>query len=368
MFFHTDIKGDRLPPKTLCLTYDDGPGATPGAGPGPRTEELGHYLYEKSIPAAFFVIGRHAEACPDVLCRLRDWGHLIGNHTYSHEGLVRLAERGGDVAEEVARADPILRPYTPGHPVLFRPPFGDWRERVRPGADERKPTSIVAELLNRSGRLADYVGPIKWEIVGEDWHCWRMGLSLEESRDRHLHAVERHGRGIVLLHDSSDEDDVRPRNRTYELTRTLVPILKDRGYRFVRVDAIPQVQSAMRVRFQLMLRAADGRFLVRSGGGERITAEESTQERAEGFGVVPLEGTCVALRAGNGQYLSAPPMDDAVLASAAMIGPWEVLDMEELGHGRVLLRTSDGEPLEVGAGDLRRGRATVFEAWRLFSA
>ncbi|MGH7192455.1 MAG: hypothetical protein ACREJM_02855, partial [Candidatus Saccharimonadales bacterium] len=52
------------------------------------------------------------------------------------------------------------------------------------------------------------------------------------------------GRGIVLLHDSSEEDDVRPRNRTFEMTRLLAPRLKARGYRFVRLDEIPRVRHA----------------------------------------------------------------------------------------------------------------------------
>ena len=83
MLFHIDIKGDRLPPGTVCLTYDD--------GPGPRTEDLAACLSCRGIAATFFVIGRHAEQRRNVLGRLRDWGHLIGNHTYSHPGLVRLA-------------------------------------------------------------------------------------------------------------------------------------------------------------------------------------------------------------------------------------------------------------------------------------
>ncbi len=52
MFFDQDIIGNRLPPGTICLTYDD--------GPGPETLELGRYLAEQHIPATFFVIGQHA--------------------------------------------------------------------------------------------------------------------------------------------------------------------------------------------------------------------------------------------------------------------------------------------------------------------
>src|SRR3954454_18272526 len=100
MLEHNDLKGADLPPKTLCLTYDD--------GPGPETVDLAHFLFEEEIRATFFVIGRHAEHHEDVLAELRRCGHLLGNHTYSHPGLVSMTEAGGDVASELARTDAIL--------------------------------------------------------------------------------------------------------------------------------------------------------------------------------------------------------------------------------------------------------------------
>src|SRR5581483_2844436 len=108
MLVHHDLRGTSLPPRTVCLTYDDGPGDTPGDGPGPHTTELGRYLHERGISATFFVVGRHAEQAPETLARLRDWGHLIGNHTYSHPALADLARAGGDVVGEIARTHEII--------------------------------------------------------------------------------------------------------------------------------------------------------------------------------------------------------------------------------------------------------------------
>src|SRR6516162_7036953 len=147
MFFHRDIKGDRLPRGTVCFTYDDGPGLTESDGPGPHTLELGRYLFEEQVPATLFVIGSHAEAHRDVLANLREWGHLIGNHTYSHPGLVTLALAGGDVIGELAKTDAVIRPYVSGDVVFFRAPYGNWREKVAPDSDEDKETSLVADIL-----------------------------------------------------------------------------------------------------------------------------------------------------------------------------------------------------------------------------
>jgi peptidoglycan/xylan/chitin deacetylase (PgdA/CDA1 family) len=255
MLFHHDIKGADLPPKTVCLTYDDGPGETEGNGPGPHTTELGHYLFQQGIRAAFFVIGQHAEQHRATLRRLHDWGHLIGNHTYSHPGLVALAEAGGDVVGELERTDELIRDYVSNEEVLFRAPYGNWRQasrglsgpgclRTAPGClrtsarQADAPYSIVANILTASGRFDDYLGPVNWDITAEDWEFWRRRLSAEECALGYLREIHRVGHGIVLMHDSSEDPDLRCRNRTMQATKLLVPVLKTMSYRFVGLDEV----------------------------------------------------------------------------------------------------------------------------------
>jgi peptidoglycan/xylan/chitin deacetylase (PgdA/CDA1 family) len=236
VFSHQDLKGSDLPPQTLCLTYDD--------GPGPDTLELGRYLFDEGIPATFFVIGRHAEARADVLTELARWGHRIGNHTYTHPGLVALAEAGGDVVGELLRTDAVIRKHTDEAPFLFRAPYGNWRQK-RPGTDKDAETSLVADVLNRSGRFADSVGPVNWDISAADYDYWKCGAMGEECTRAYLEKIRRVGRGIVLMHDSSEDPAVQPRNRALYATRLLVPALKAEGYRFVGLDDVPQVRAAV---------------------------------------------------------------------------------------------------------------------------
>src|SRR5262249_45751098 len=152
MFLHADIKGADLPPRTLCLTYDD--------GPGPDSAALGRYLHQECIQATFFVIGRHAEQYSDSLAQLHEQGHLLGNHTYSHPGLVALAESGGDVVEEIALADAVIGPYQAESVTFLRAPYGNWRQETEPGRDCEH--SIVAEQLDASGLFDHYWGPVNW--------------------------------------------------------------------------------------------------------------------------------------------------------------------------------------------------------------
>ncbi len=234
MFLHADIKGNDLPAKTLCLTYDD--------GPGPQTEELGEYLNREGISATFFVVGRHAEKYPHVLRSLARQGHTIGNHTYSHPGLVALAESGGDIIGEIA-ADRCDHPRVERRKAeIFSRPYGNWRQ-IDPETAADKGVSIVANTLNASGRFDHYVGPVNWDISAEDFAFWRRGDSAEEAANAYLKLIEQIGRGIVLMHDSSDEEIVRRQNRALELTMLLVPELKRRGYRFVSLAELPQVKA-----------------------------------------------------------------------------------------------------------------------------
>lgn len=63
--------------KIAYLTFDDGPSST-------VTPQILDILAQYDIKATFFVVGKYAERNPDILKRIYDEGHVIGNHSYSH--------------------------------------------------------------------------------------------------------------------------------------------------------------------------------------------------------------------------------------------------------------------------------------------
>ncbi len=246
MFLDANIVGDQLPPGVLCFTYDDGPGRTAGDEhhPGPRTAELGRFLHSEGVPATFFAVGKFASEFGDILAELRSLGHLVANHTYDHPSLPAFVDRGGDVHDQVARTDAAIRDHVDGPVTFFRAPYGDWWLHGQP-------RSIVAAALNRSELAPRYVGPIGWDIDAGDVGFWRDGRPPADCARAYLEAIERSGRGIVLMHDgTADIDWIRARNRALDLARELVPELRRRGFRFVRLDAIPQVLSLTSVSAQ----------------------------------------------------------------------------------------------------------------------
>ena len=68
--------------KKIAITFDDGPHPS-------YTAQLLDGLKERGIHATFFVTGEHAELHPDIIERMYEEGHLIGNHTYSHIQLTK---------------------------------------------------------------------------------------------------------------------------------------------------------------------------------------------------------------------------------------------------------------------------------------
>jgi peptidoglycan/xylan/chitin deacetylase (PgdA/CDA1 family) len=218
MFLDDPLCGRRFPPRTLILTFDD--------GPGPQTIAIAEYLQEQGISATFFVVGRKVARFPNSLSRLRDLGHGIGNHTFSHAELPVLHEAGGDLVEEIEKTDSLIKPYAGPQPFLFRAPYGYWR---RP--DEQ--TSSVAAVLNRSERLGHYLGPIHWDIDGRDWEFWQNARPVRDCAQNYLDLIRGQDHGIVLMHDAALLKADERKHQTLVLVKELVPILKDTGFHFV---------------------------------------------------------------------------------------------------------------------------------------
>jgi peptidoglycan/xylan/chitin deacetylase (PgdA/CDA1 family) len=101
--------------RPIALTFDD--------GPTENTLKVLDILKKENIKAAFFVIGKQIPGYEEILKRIEEEGHLIGNHTYSHEAKFYLQSANKMTADIQACNEEIARVvgYAPN---IFRPPFG----------------------------------------------------------------------------------------------------------------------------------------------------------------------------------------------------------------------------------------------------
>lgn len=102
--------------RVVTLTFDDGPHME-------RTPCVLRALCEAKAKAVFFVVGSRLErrAGIQIVERIVEAGHLVGNHSFSHANLTKLDS--GSVRNEVVRTEERIRSYL-GPRKLFRPPYG----------------------------------------------------------------------------------------------------------------------------------------------------------------------------------------------------------------------------------------------------
>jgi len=102
---------------TECLlTFDDGPDPI-------YTPKILDILQRNKVKAIFFVIGEKAEQNPELVERIIQEGHLVGNHSYSHHKLIALFPTT-TLIEDLEKCQVILKQITGEENKLFRAPIG----------------------------------------------------------------------------------------------------------------------------------------------------------------------------------------------------------------------------------------------------
>lgn len=180
--------------KKIAITFDD--------GPHPRyTEQLLDGLKERGVVATFFVTGEHAELHPDIIERMIQEGHLVGNHTYSH---IQLTNGNREVfKEELIRTNEILKNITGQDVQYVRPPYGSWDKNFE-------------KELN--------MFPVLWTVDPLDW----CSKNVDCITDKIVNKVEEND--IILMHDYYDTSVTAALKAVDELL--------EEGYAFVTVDEI----------------------------------------------------------------------------------------------------------------------------------
>ncbi|MGQ4647892.1 polysaccharide deacetylase family protein [Lyngbya aestuarii] len=189
--------------KVVALTFDDGPWPN-------TTSQVLDILKKNDIKATFFLVGKHLKRYPEAARRIAAEGHIIGNHTWSHmtHDLDELT-----AAREIENAGKLIYEVTGVKTSLFRPPGGHLGGGIVPYAKKQKYATMM------------------WSADSKDYL-----VSAPILIDNVLSRVE--SGGIVLLHDGGGN-----RRATVEALPQIISALQQRGYKFVTVPELLEMQA-----------------------------------------------------------------------------------------------------------------------------
>ncbi|RQO29782.1 polysaccharide deacetylase family protein [Taibaiella sp. KBW10] len=175
----------------VALTFDD--------GPHELTESVLDILKAEQVKATFFLIGKNIAGREAILQRMKDEGHLIGNHSYEHSVHFDW-QSTKKMALELQACNEAIQSVTGFTPTIFRPPFG---------------------VTNPN--LAKAVTQLNMQSIG--WNVRSMDTVAKDASILKKKILSKtRANSIILLHDRCAV--------TVELLPELIRALKEKGYSF----------------------------------------------------------------------------------------------------------------------------------------
>ncbi len=183
--------------KQVALTFDDGPHKK-------VTDLILAVLQKHHAKATFFVLGQNVASLPDVLQRVHEQGHEIGNHSWSHRNLTKLTTE--ELSKEMNDTNEQIYSVIGEYPSIYRPPFGAINDQVR------QEISMT---------------PVLWNVDTMDWHHKTPAKTIENVKQ------QAKDKSILLMHDIYEE--------SYEALDAVITYLEQQGYEFVTVSELEQL-------------------------------------------------------------------------------------------------------------------------------
>jgi peptidoglycan/xylan/chitin deacetylase (PgdA/CDA1 family) len=179
-----------LPTGRIALTFDDGPDPD-------HTPKILDTLKKHNIKATFFVIGAKAKKYPELVKRIRDEGHRVGNHSMTHQDFSAISD--STAYRQILQSAETISKVAEQKVDLFRFPEG-------------KASCIGKKIL--SDNDLQYLG---WDIDTCDWiftdgvvtdeEAKACGFAESERKNMVLTAIkkaEQNEGGVMLLHDTHE--------------------------------------------------------------------------------------------------------------------------------------------------------------------
>ena len=188
--------------KVLYLTFDAG-------YENGCTEKILDILKEQQVPAAFFLVGNYIEKNADLVRRMVEEGHTVGNHTMHHYDMSKLSEKAA-FSKELQDLEALYKEVTGQElPKYYRPPQGIYSQEN---------LKMAKELGYRT---------VFWSLAYVDWNN-----DAQPSREEAFHKLlpRTHPGAVVLLHSTS--------RTNAEILQELIQKWKAEGYEFGTLEAL----------------------------------------------------------------------------------------------------------------------------------
>lgn len=166
-------------------------------------------LKKHNVKAAFFVVGNYIETSPELIKQMVQEGHIVGNHTYSHPDMSKIADMSA-FQNEIEKLEGLYQETT-GKPMpkFYRPPQGKFSE-------------INLQMAKDLGYHTMF-----WSLAYVDWY-----VNDQPTREEALQKLTDriHNGAIVLLHSTSQTNA--------EILDELLSLWKNAGYQFDTLDKL----------------------------------------------------------------------------------------------------------------------------------
>ncbi|MDL2234250.1 polysaccharide deacetylase family protein [Ruminococcaceae bacterium OttesenSCG-928-L11] len=182
----------------VYLTFDEG-------YENGMTADILDTLKEKNVKAVFFITYPYAVAEPELVKRMVDEGHILGNHSTKHLSFPEMTLE--DAAADITRLHDYVRANFGYTMTLFRPPMGEFSEQVL----------ALTQSMGYSS--------VFWSFAYKDWEVENQPLTIEA-----LNTVTSrcHPGAIYLLHAVSQTNA--------EILPEAIDAIRAKGYEFARFD------------------------------------------------------------------------------------------------------------------------------------
>ncbi|HOR86654.1 MAG TPA: polysaccharide deacetylase family protein [Bacillota bacterium] len=168
------------------------------------TEDLLGILKKYNVKTTFFLVGFWVDKYPEMVRKIDEEGHEIGNHSSKHPHMSQLSKE--QIEEELSQTSDKIEAITNKKVTLFRPPFGDYNNKL----------VITAREMG--------IQVIQWDVDSLDYKDYGKDAIVK----RVLSKVK--NGSIVLFHNNA--------TYTKDALTVVLENLQNEGYKIVPVSEL----------------------------------------------------------------------------------------------------------------------------------